>query len=475
VCKINSNTANVLSGIQEKHPNLGIKVFRPEGDLKSSKPDNDVSRALNLIKLSGNAIFISEPKIRGEELAGQLLSHLFKDRPGCQVVQVDISALIDADKKQAELNFQNIIQDIQASAGKAVLFITSLACALKDKGIVSVLCDSVTQKSIPILSVVDMNEFRALEEVPELSGFFQFVLAGKNNVCGKRNKAVLIIGASSLFGNTVYRLFMQQYQAVAGTGFKKASAMGFDRLDVTSSEEIETYFSKHNTFDIIIYIAGEANADIAEKERERTHALNVDAVSQIAKYAKNCKFVYISSEYVFDGSRGPYGSGSKAQPINYYGCTKLEGEKISLKSFPGSLIIRLGALYGYNGPYDKETTVSKLIASLNKPEPLKADNVQIKHPLLLGDAAGALLKLLDYGASGIYQVNGPEGLDKQEMAERIAKVKSRISGKAFSYPIIGVEQPGVAAKPLNTHMVNVDTPRPFEEGIAFMLNQQRAE
>jgi dTDP-4-dehydrorhamnose reductase len=177
---------------------------------------------------------------------------------------------------------------------------------------------------------------------------------------------------------------------------------------------------------------------------------------------------------VFDGSNGPYGTNSKAKPINYYGCTKLEGEEVSLKNFPKALIVRLGALYGYNGPYDKETTVSKLIASLDKDEPLKADNVQIKHPVLLEDAAETLLKLLDYDAAGIYQVNGPEGLNKQEMAEKIAAVKSKLVGKNFAYPIVGIEQPGIAAKPLNTHMVNIDTPRPFEEGISFLLNVRHA-
>jgi hypothetical protein len=111
---------------------------------------------------------------------------------------------------------------------------------------------------------------------------------------------------------------------------------------------------------------------------------------------------------------------------------------------------------------------------MDKPNPFKADNVQIKHPLLLEDAARTLLKLLDYDAAGIYQTNGPEGLNKQEMAERIAAIKNKITGRSFSYPIIGIEQAGVAAKPLNTHMVNVDTPRPFNEGIRFLFASQQA-
>jgi dTDP-4-dehydrorhamnose reductase len=469
VRKTNSNTA----GITEKYANFGLRVFCFRGNPENQGLGNtDVLRALNLVKLSGNAVFVSEPKSVGEELAGRLLL-LLKDTPESVIFHLDIGALIEADVKEAEFTFQNIIQDFQDSQRRIILFVTGLTKALKHKGVVSVFCDIVTQKLVPIISFIDINEFRALEELPELSGFLQFVLSGKPGILPPRNKTVLIVGASSLFGSAVYSLFAREYKEVRGTGFNKASRMNFDRLDVTSEEEIKAYFSKHSAFDTIIYIAGEANADIAEKERERTHILNVDAVSTIAKYAKDSKFVYISSEYVFDGSSGPYGSGSAAKPINYYGYTKLEGEKVSLKNFPDSLIVRLGALYGYNGPLDKETTVSKLISSLSKPEPLKADNVQIKHPVLLEDAANLLLKLLDYNAKGVYQINGPEGLNKQEMAERIAKVKEGMNGDKFSYPIIGTEQTAAAAKPLNTHMVNIDTPRSFEEGIVFMLKRQQ--
>jgi len=473
VQKTNSDIKQVLSCIQEKYSKIGAKVFYADGYSGKSNPKSDVLRALSLLKLSGSAVFISESKSQAEELTGQLLSYLFKHTPGYQVVQLDIGALIAADKEYAEVNLKNIIHDLAALSGGLMLFVTALEKAAKEKSVISVFRESLAQKSVQILSVVNMKEFHALDKIPELSGFLQFVLAGKNNIRAKRNKSVLIIGASSLFGNAVYRYFSREYETVTGTGFSKASSLGFEKLDVTLEEEIKTYFAKHSAFDIVIYVAGEANADVAEKERNRAHALNVDAISSIARHVKKCKFVYISSEYIFDGKKGPYGSSSKVQPINYYGCTKLEGEAASLKNFPDGLIIRLGALYGYNGPYDKETTVSKLIKSFNKPEPLKADNIQIKHPVLLEDAAATLLKLLDYGVSGVYQVNGPEGLNKQEMAEKIAAVRNKIIGEIFAYPIIGIEQPGVAAKPLNTHMVNVDTPRPFEEGIVYMLNQQQ--
>jgi len=443
------------------------------------KADNtfyaDIDRAVSLIKLFGNAVFIAEGAEFGGRLAAETLTRIGDDGAHSQAVRLDMRALLESGKSQAGSNFQDIIHGLREAKGKAGLVITALDEAVKDERIEAALRQAIEQRSPPILGVTDIEGFRKLEERPGLSGFLQFILVQKERPQAKRDKSVLIIGATSFFGVEAYRLFSREYADVRGTGFSKASVLGFDRLDAASEGEVKEYFAKYPDFDIVIYIAGEADADLAEKEKERARILNAEAVSRIGRYALGFKFVYISSEYVFDGSSGPYGSGSRAEPRNYYGRTKLEGEKASLSSFSDCLVLRLGALYGYNGPGDKKTSVSKLIAGLGRPEPLEADNLQVKHPILLEDAARTLLKLLDYGATGIYQANGPEGLNKLEMAERIAAARQEITGRSFSYPIIGIEQAGIAAKPLDTHMVNVDTPRSFYEGIRFLLHEKKEE
>lgn len=438
----------------------------------------DVDRAINLLSKFNNAVFIAEDQ--GQEENGLIVETANKfccDTSGQvlrEAFRLDAKQFIKASADQAEIGLKEILAVLEDEREKILLVITSLEEFAKDERLTKLLQNIVKNSSVPILGTTTIGGFRQLENKTDLAGFLQFILSEKVPQKNKRDKSVLVIGATSLFGNAVYNLFSREYSQVRGTGFSKAFSLGFDKLDVTSEEEIKKYFSKYPDFDIIVYIAGEADADVAEKERDRARILNIDAVSNIARHAKNCKFVYISSEYVFDGSTGPYASGSKADPINYYGRTKLQGEEVSLKNFFNALVVRLGALYGYNGPNDKKTTVSKLIAGLDMLEPLKADNVQIKHPILLEDAARTLLKLLDHEAAGIYQVNGPEGLNKQEMAERIAAVRKEVNGRIFSYPIIGIEQAAVAAKPPNTHMVNVDTPRPFNEGIRFLLLKQKA-
>jgi len=431
----------------------------------------DVDRAISLLSKFNNAVFITENQ-NGNGIIAEMVNKFCRDASG-QVMkgalQLDAKAFIKASGDQIEICLQEVLGVLENERGKSLLVATSLEEFAKNERLVKLLQNFVKNSSTPVLGMTTIGGFRQLEKNPEFAGCLQFILSEKAPQINKRDKSVLIIGATSLFGNAVYQLFSREYKFISGTGFSKANLLGFDKLDVSSEEEIKNFFSDHSDFDVVVYIAGEADADIAEKEKDRARALNVDAVSIIARYAKNCKFVYISSEYVFDGSTGPYGSHSEAKPINYYGRTKLEGEIAALKNFSNALVLRLGALYGYNGPGDKKTSVSKIIASLDKNEALEVDNIQIKHPILLEDAARTLLKLIDYEASGIYQTNGSEGLNKQEMAEQIAVVRAEVTGRIFSYPIMGIEQTGVAGKPLNTHMVNVDTPRPFSEGIRFVF------
>ena len=472
--KIDNSVTQILALIQEKYSSMGVEIIcLDNAHTQTFDLNNDIDRALSLVKLFGNAVFISESEGQGDRLAVETSTQLISEEFERHAVRLNIKALIDVSKAQAEVNFKSMVHLLQEAKGKIGLIITALEEVKKDEGIVVALSEVIEQKSIPILGVTNMDGFRKLEEKPSLSGSLQFILVEKERPKTKRDKSVLIIGATSLLGNAVYQLFSQEYEKLSGTGFSKAPDLGFDKLDVTSEEAIKEYFSQHPSFDIIVYIAGEADADVAEREKDRARILNIDAVSKIARQAKNAKLVYISSEYVFDGNTSPYASASRANPINYYGLTKLEGEKVTLSNSSHALVVRLGALYGYNGPNDKKTTVSKLIAGLDSAEALKVDNVQIKHPILLEDAARTLLKLLDYGATGIYQANGPQGLNKQEMAEQIALVRNEMTGRSFLHPIVGIEQAGGAGKPLNTQMVNVDTPRPFKEGIRFMLLKQK--
>lgn len=316
------------------------------------------------------------------------------------------------------------------------------------------------------ITSIDWFNFREIEKNPLFASRLRFVIPDtKSGSC--LEKKVLVIGATSLLGAALMRILPERFESVRGTGYSKASQFNYDLLDATKEDSVRHYFETHPHPDILIYVSGEANADKAEDEQERAYALNAEAVSLIHKYCPNVKFVYASTEYIFDGKSAPYTSASAPNPINYYGRTKLEGEWLTLKLFENSVSLRLGALYGYNRPFDKKTTVSKMLESINKNEDLRVDEGQIKHPILLDDAVKTLIKLLEQGVTGVFQANGALGYNKVEMA----KIAVACLSESHSYKgkIEGFTETGGCPKPINTFMVNIDTPSSFEKGLKTMI------
>jgi len=336
--------------------------------------------------------------------------------------------------------------------------------------------DSLAQPTFdaPFVGAVTLSCFRQIEQDAKLANQLRFVLCNKIPLNSNRNKKVLIIGATALLGNAIYEVFCHAYKDVVGTGFSKARALGLEYLDITDQGQVNRFFDKVTDFDVVIYVSGEANADIAQRDQKRAHALNTEPVNTIAEKFKTGQFVYISTEYVFDGETAPYISTSERHPKNYYGQTKKEAEDLTLKAFDHPLVIRMGALYGYNGPWDKKTTVGGIMQNLNDDKEIDIDELQIKHPILLEDAALSLVKLLDYKAEGIYQANGAVGVNKVELAKQMADVWSEDRGYAFAKRIRGNRRTDMLDKPRDTEMVNVDTPRSIKDGIRFMIHEMNS-
>lgn len=117
--------------------------------------------------------------------------------------------------------------------------------------------------------------------------------------------------------------------------------------------------------DVIVYAVAEADPACVEKDKRRAMDLNVHAVEFFAECFKG-HFIYISTDYIFDGNSPPYKPDSLPNPLNEYGKTKLLGEKKTIHGFKEFSIIRVGYLYGYNDPYDKSTFLRQVIESLDQ-------------------------------------------------------------------------------------------------------------
>jgi dTDP-4-dehydrorhamnose reductase len=122
-------------------------------------------------------------------------------------------------------------------------------------------------------------------------------------------------------------------------------------LDVTRPKQIEVFF-KANRFDFCINAAAYTHVDKAEDEPEAAYLLNETAPRILAKACKayNIFLIHISTDYVFDGTKGaPYTTDDKPNPINVYGASKLAGEKAIANVGGDYCIVRTSWLYSEYG------------------------------------------------------------------------------------------------------------------------------
>ena len=99
----------------------------------------------------------------------------------------------------------------------------------------------------------------------------------------------------------------------------------------------------------VVNLASVADIDLAQKEQDLARKINVEAACYISEICnqRNIKYVYFSSDAVFDGHSKDYKEDGPLNPVNYYGTTKAQAEKCILSNNPGAVIIRISLVLGF--------------------------------------------------------------------------------------------------------------------------------
>tara|TARA_B100000519_G_scaffold200009_1_gene212313 strand:- start:3410 stop:4231 length:822 start_codon:yes stop_codon:yes gene_type:complete len=171
----------------------------------------------------------------------------------------------------------------------------------------------------------------------------------------------------------------------------------------------------------VIYIcAAYTWVDGCEINEEKAFNVNSFAPRRIAEEAQKvgAKVVYFSSDYIFDGVKGPYHESSSTNPVNVYGRSKCEGEKLILKACPEALILRTTVVYG---PEEQgKNFIYQLVNSLQHGREFSCAKDQIGTPTYNRDLVRMTLGLLRVNATGVYNCVGKEIFDRYSFACKCA-------------------------------------------------------
>ncbi|HSP07168.1 MAG TPA: dTDP-4-dehydrorhamnose reductase [Acidobacteriota bacterium] len=221
------------------------------------------------------------------------------------------------------------------------------------------------------------------------------------------SRRILLLGSGGMIGSALQRL-------CAGADLE---AFRHEELDITDYVALERAMLRHKP-EIVLNAAAFTRVDDCEKFRETAFVANAQAPGHLALLCSKYRalMVHFSTDYIFDGNATrPYAEDHPASPVNYYGATKWEGEKLIAASGCRFLILRTSWIFGRNG----DNFVKKLLRRALAGAPLQAPVDQVGSPTKAGDVAEAVIMLLDTGVTGVYHFTNAGSCSRFEQARTI--------------------------------------------------------
>lgn len=226
----------------------------------------------------------------------------------------------------------------------------------------------------------------------------------------------------------------------------ECKGVDIDDFDLTDASAVMNYITDYAP-DVIVHCAAFTAVDKAEEARDVCYKVNVKGTANVRAAAEklNAKLMYFSTDYVFDGSgERPWEPDDKADPCNYYGLTKYEGE-VALDGYEKLFILRISWVFGLNG----NNFIKSMLKLSQTRDELSVVADQIGSPTYTADLAILICDMIATEKYGTYHVSNEGYCSWAEFAEFIFEN----TGKKVKVNHISTEQYGApAVRPKNSRM-----------------------
>jgi len=231
------------------------------------------------------------------------------------------------------------------------------------------------------------------------------------------NPDLLIIGANGLVGRRLGRFFSERGDSWMGTRNKRGET-GLLELDITDSAGLAALFFRVSPRAVFACANLAGGVDFCERNPEAAAAFHLEAVKNLGGFCgdKRSTLFFISTDYVFDGTKGPYKEDDEANPLNVYGKLKLEAENWIKTNLDRYVIVRTTNIYGWDPLTATPNYMMQLYRTLTSGKVFDAPSFLWGNPTYVGDLALALAELLDKGANGVYHIVGSSFINRFEWA-----------------------------------------------------------
>ena len=220
------------------------------------------------------------------------------------------------------------------------------------------------------------------------------------------------------------------------------------QLDITDASMVRDVVEGIKPW-CVVNCAAYTRVDDAEDEKDLAFSVNAAGAGNLAMTAGRvgARLVHVSTDFVFDGEKNvPYKEDDAPNPLNTYGMSKLQGERLVRDGTDDYIIIRSSWLYGPGG----DNFVKRIISKAGECEELSVVYDQVGSPTYTADLAAAVLHLMEEAPAGVYNFSN-EGVaswyDLAYMAVEAARAKGVSLKLRRLKPILTEEYPTPAKRP----------------------------
>lgn len=231
---------------------------------------------------------------------------------------------------------------------------------------------------------------------------------------------LLVIGSSGILGSRVFELAKGDFDALGTYNKHSVEGKNLFRLDTRIRADVFKIIERLKP-DLVIDTHGLTNLDYCETHWEEAWQINVEGTKNVAEACKKfqCRYTFISTDYVFDGKKASYAEEDETHGLNYYARTKIIAERTIMALDIDYIIARTTVLYGLGG-IEKTSFPIWLIGKLRNNENVKVVNDQKNNPTFTDNLSAFLFSLYKKNANGIFHITGRDCISRYDFAREIA-------------------------------------------------------
>ena len=284
---------------------------------------------------------------------------------------------------------------------------------------------------------------------------------------------ILVTGSAGMLGSALCPELEKKKHFVFDTDI---TLEGSKYLDVRDYQQVRKKVEETKP-DIVMHLAAETDVDKCELEPDHAFLTNTIGTQNVALVCQKQKIemVYISTIGVFYGDKiEPYTEFDEPNPINIYGKSKLEGEKIVQNLLHRYYIVRAGWMIG-GGPKRDKKFVGKIIKLTNETNCLKAVNDKIGSPTYTFDFSRCLADLIQTGFYGLYHCTNKGYCTRYDVAKKIIELlgKPNIKVEPVSsayFPLPAQRARSEMSRNYKLELLGLDKTRTWEEALSDYIS-----